>query len=122
MSKIVIAVNVMIEQRDKISNVLKGGNENEIYFNYDSKHKWSMIQSDGTYTLFYYPGSHSLSMLASIRAEDWPDEIDMAVYRSKDIGTKEAKDSFAELYSVLKEMKFGMDKILDEIIATDEPF
>jgi hypothetical protein len=42
----------------------------------------------------------------------------MVIYRVKDIGTKEAKESFADLYAVLKAKKWNMDSVLDEIIAT----
>jgi len=122
MSKIVVAVNVMIVQKDKITNVINGGTEGELFFVYDKKHKWSMMPSSDGHTLFYYPGSATLTSLASIPTEEWDDSIDMVIYRSKDIGTIEARQSFAELYAELKQKKFGMDKVLDEIISSDLPF
>lgn len=122
MSKIVVAVNVMIVQRDKITNVQNGSVDGEIFFLYDKKHKWSMMKNDDGHVLFYYPGNSKLDDLASIPEEYWSDEVDMVPYRVKDIGTKEAKQTFAELYAVLKELRFGMDKVLDDIISSDVPF
>lgn len=122
MSKIVVAVNVMIVQREKITNVQDGGMDGEIFFLYDKKHKWSMINNEDGHVLFYYPGAGKLVDLASIPPEFWSDEVEMVPYRVKDIGTKEAKQTFAELYAVLKEIKYGMDKVLDDIISSDMPF
>jgi len=122
MSKIVVAVNVMIVQKDKITNVISGGSDKELFFLYDKKHKWSMMANDDGHVLFYYPGPATLSSLASIPTEAWDDSIDMVIYRVKDIGTTEARESFAELYAELKQKKFGMDKVLDDIIASDLPF
>ncbi|MFP5497070.1 hypothetical protein BOP96_19120 [Pseudomonas sp. FSL W5-0203] len=118
MSKIVIAVNVMITEKDKISGVVDGGGDGELFFLYDGKHKWSMMNGGEGYVLFYYPGRSDINNLASIPPEEWPDDIDMVVYRVRDIGTKEAKESFADLYAVLKAKKWNMDSVLDEIIAT----
>lgn len=122
MSKIVVAINVMIVQREKITNVQDGQVDGEIFFLYDKKHKWSMMKNDEGHVLFYYPGNQSLDNLASIPEEYWSDEVDMVPYRVKDIGTKEAKQTFAELYAVLTELRFGMDKVLDDIISSDIPF
>ncbi|PFG58915.1 hypothetical protein DM05_3580 [Pseudomonas poae] len=118
MSKIVVAVNVMIMEKEKISDVVDGGGDGEMFFLYDEKHKWSMMDGLQGYVLFYYPGRSNLNTLASIPPEEWPEDIDMVTYRVKDIGTKEAKESFAELYAVLKEKKWNMDSVLDEIIAS----
>ncbi|MDB6445174.1 hypothetical protein PII47_17410 [Pseudomonas sp. 21TX0197] len=123
MSKIVVAVNVMIVQKDKISNVQAGGVDGEYFFLYDGKYKWSIFSDDEDgYVLVYYPGHYSLEWLSSIPLEAWDDSIEMVLYRVKDIGTKEAKESFAELYAVLNEKKFGMDDVLDDIINSDIPF
>lgn len=122
MSKIVVAVNVMIMNPDKITSVLHGANEDEVFFLYDKKHKWSLFKNGDNIILSYYPGKNSLEFLASIPAEEWESGIDMVMYNSKEIGTKEAKASFNELYTLLQNKKYGMDEILDEIISSDIPF
>jgi hypothetical protein len=123
MSKIVTAVNVMIMQREKISSVLAGQFDREVFFLYDAKHKWSILKNDsGDYVLSYYPKPYALESYAQISPEEWDDTIDVVMYRSKELGTKEAKQSFAELYNVAQEMKYGMDNILDDIISADIPF
>lgn len=123
MSKIVVAVNVMIVQKDKITNVQRGGVEGELFFLYDGKHKWSVFPDDEDgYVLFYYPGKVSLERLSSIPIDMWDESIEMVIYRLKEIGTKEAKESFAELYAILKEKLFGMEDVLDDIINSDTPF
>lgn len=122
MSKIVVAVNVMIMNPEKITSVIHGSYEDEVFFLYDKKHKWSLFKKDDNIILSYYPGANSLELLASISPENWGPDIDAVVYNSKEIGTKEAKASFNELYTLLQGKKYGMDEILDEIIASDIPF
>jgi len=123
MSKIVIAVNVMIENKGHISSVQRGRGaiEGEVFFLYEQKHKWSIfkVADEGEeYILCYYPGDESLKAYAQMDEDtDW-DEIDIIFYRTKDIGTREARQSFAELYSTVKELNFGMDAILDSIISS----
>jgi hypothetical protein len=123
MSKIVVAVNVMIENKGQISSVQRGRGaiEGELFFLYEQRHKWSIFkvaEDDNEFILCYYPGNKSLRTYAQMDEEtDW-DEIDVIFYRTKDIGTKEARQSFAELYSTVKELNFGMDAILDAIIAS----
>lgn len=125
MSKIVVAANVMIENKDKISPVLRGGGdiEDEVFFLYDKKHKWSIFKTDDeNYMLCFYPGTSTLSSYASMGVNtDW-DSIDVVFYRTKEIGTKESLATFAELHSVVKSLLFGMDDILDDIIRSDNPF
>lgn len=122
MTKIVVAINVMILNPDKISSVLPGAYEGEVFFVYDNRYKWSLFKNNDDAILAYYPGSTSIEDLASLDPEEWQDGPDSVRYSSKEIGTKEAKESFFELYTVLQEKKHGMDKVLDEIIASDIPF
>lgn len=120
MSKVVIAVNAMIEQRDKIKQVTPGNVDTEIFFMFDNKHKWSMIKGDDSYSLIYYPGSATISVLANLEVDEWG-EVPMISYRSKEIGTREAKESFKELYDVIKELVYGMDDVFDDIIGSHVP-
>ena len=123
MSKIVVAANVMIENRTQISSVLRGNGpvDGEVFFLYEQKHKWSIFKSSAgaeEYVLCYYPGDHSLRAYAAMDdSTDW-EEVDIIFYRTKEIGTTEARQTFANLYSVVKELKFGMEEILDEIISS----
>lgn len=124
MSKIVTAINVMISNPEMITNVIKGAGDTECFFIYDGKHPWSILkQHDGGYYLAYYPGGQDISYLSKISDEDWHQmDINCVSYLSKDLGTKEAKDSMAELYSVVNEKVHGMDDVLDDIINSDPPF
>lgn len=119
MSKIVQAVNAMISNPDKIGKVIRG--ESELFFLYKDKYKWSMDRREGDHILWFYPGDESLEQLASFEGEDWA-ETSMVTYRDSEIGTKEAKASFAELYTLLKERVYGVNKVLDDIISDAEPF
>src|SRR5678816_3706953 len=113
MSKVVQAVNAMISHPDKITNVLRGVT-GETFFRYDKKHKWSMAKREDGYHLWYYPGDERLEQLASYEGPEW-DETPLVYYKAADIGTKEATESFADLYRVIHERMFGMDGVLNDI-------
>lgn len=114
MSKIVAAANSMVANQKKINPVLTGQNGNEIFFVYDGKFKWSMNHSNDQYWLYFYPGRESIEELAG--TYDW-DQVNMVAYSAKEIGTKEAFDTFSELYTTIKEKLYGVDEALDEIIG-----
>lgn len=119
MSKIVQAVNVMIANPSLISNVLKG--DREIFFLYKNRYKWSMDRRDDGHHLWYYPGDDDLEYLVGAEIVGGPFEgISMVHYYDGEIGTKEAKASFAELYNVISEKVYGVDKVLDDIISDGE--
>ena len=120
MSKVVQAVNAMITNSKDISNVIKSGNE--LYFLYNKKYKWSMAAKDGEYHLWFYPGSNTLESLIFQLENGDIDNISMVHYIDADIGTKEARASFADLYMVLSEKIYGIDEVLDDIISGDIPF
>lgn len=116
MSKIVQAVNSMITHSNKIGNVING--DEEIFFLYKN-YKWSIAKRDDGHYLWFYPNAGNLEALAQSGPHDWS-QIDMVVYKDSDIGTKEAKASFADLYSLVKEKVYGVDIVLDDIISDDE--
>lgn len=121
MSKIIEAINVMASNKDNIDMVLQGDHQSEIFFRYGKKHKWSIIKNDaGEYYLHYYPGKHNLEEMASWQPEDWHEFNGMVSYNSKDLGTKEARESLGELYTLVKEKVYGMEEVLDDIISSDE--
>lgn len=122
MSKIIQAVNSMISNSNLLEDVVYGHN-NEVFFEYKNKYKWSIKQQDEGYSLWFYRTELSIESLAQIENEEW-EQINMIHYSTKDLASKEAYASFEELYRIVKEKVFGMDKILDEIIKDmdDLPF
>jgi hypothetical protein len=114
--KIVTAVNAMISAPHLISSVVTGP-DTELFFKYAEKHKWS-IAKFGTedIVLYYYPGSQELQHLAGWRDDDWHGFGEMVRYSAKELGGKEVKDTFFELYRIVQERLFGVDSALDDII------
>lgn len=118
MSKVVQAVNAMISNPDHITNVMRNGRE--LFFLYKGKYKWSIIKSDeDKYHLYFYPGDEDLERLAYYDGNDW-EGTPMVTYSDEDIGTKEAKASFSELYTLIKERVYGVNEVLDDIISDME--
>lgn len=119
MSKIVSALNVMILNQSKISNCIEGTTDDELYFLYDGKYKWSIMEHEGSYYLNYYPGQFPLEEIAALRTDAWND-LPRVSYHSDDVGGKEALETFKELNSIVKERLYNMDGVLDDIISSDE--
>jgi len=124
MSKIVKAINVMVSNPDRITSSIKGYHETECFFKYDEKYHWSILKSsDNEYILNYYPGQPELDSLASIPDHAWDEHAPSSVtYSTKDLATKEAIDSFRELFSIANEKLHGMNDVLDDIIGDDLMF
>jgi hypothetical protein len=122
-SRIVQAVNAMVAHPNQIEEVIR--RDTEIFFTYRGQtllSKWSIRRDDGpVHWLFMYPGKQTLPELAEMNEDEWQEFGEMVVYRDDEIGTREAKASFADLYNVLTEKLFGADKVLDDIID-DIPF
>ena len=112
MSKIVVAANAIINNPEDITNVRKSGNE--YYFLYKGKYKWSISESDGEYYVHYYPDESTIDELVS--TSDWQ-SINFVTYSTKDLKTREAYETFSELYLLIKEKLYGVDKVLDDIIG-----
>ena len=120
MSKIIKAVNAMISNQKQIGTVIRGYTGNELFFTFDKKYKWSILKNvNGIYYLHFYPGDQSLEDLAGWPDDAWNEFGEMVSYNTKDLATKEAIDSLSELYTVVQEKLYGMDKVLDEIIDKD---
>ena len=120
MSRIIQAVNAMISNADKISQVIYGYND-ELFFMYAGKYKWSIIKgSKDIFYLHYYPGKQDLEDLAAIKS--WEGFREIVSYNSQDLGTKEAHDSLSELYNLIQEKLFKIDKVIDDIIKDDFMF
>lgn len=123
MTKIVSAVNAMIRNSKKITEVLVSSN-GDIFFEYDGKHKWSIGKRDENVWLWFYPGDISVHQLANYEDYEW-DGVPMVAYDVSELNTREARESFDELYILAKEKVYGLDDVLNEIIeegADDIPF
>lgn len=119
MSKIVQAVNAMISNPGLVTDVRNINNE--VFFVYKKKYVWSMRREDNEYFLWYYPDSTVQDLVNRAEAEYW-DEVAMVVYKTSEIGTREARASFAELFTLLLESQYGMNDILNDIISDSDLF
>ena len=118
MSKIIKVINTMITNEDKIGNVIQG--EHEYFFLFNNKHKWSISYNEQENQVFLhlYPDeSLTIDKIASI--QDWESYSNFVSYRSKELKSSEALESFLELYGLVKTKLFGIDDILDEILGLE---
>lgn len=116
MSRIVKAVNKMISNAGKITGTFRS--HQTYYFEYDNKYAWCIYQTvDSDYVLDYYPGNWEIDdLLTSIKID--PESVDSVSYNTRMLKTRETIESFAELYSLVKEMHLGINSALDDIIGT----
>ncbi len=120
MSKIVSAINAMISNSDLISNIVEGWDSSELFFMYDGIHKWSVTKSyQGELSIHYYSTDEKVEYLANMPQDERAKLTKTVSYSSETLGTREARESLEELYTVLQEKLFGMDKVFDQIISTD---
>lgn len=113
--KIIQVINTMILNSSKITNVVK--NEEEFFFLYDKKYKWSIsrMKEEDKYFLHFYPTDEmTIEQLSEFHY--WEDFSNFITYKTEEIKTKEAIESFSELYKVVAEKVYGLDTIFDEII------
>ena len=114
MSKIVIAVNSMISHAEKISDVIVNKGNNEFIFKYDDKYVWGITTKNEDYTLCFYPETREVDELWNVT--DW-DNFPFVMYSANDFKTREALESFGELYLIIKEKLHNVDEVLDDIIG-----
>ncbi len=115
MSKIVIAVNSMISNADKISIIKQ--KDDEYLFLYDNKYKWSIQKKGNDYNLYFYPGNQTIDELA--KPEKFA-SVPFIEYRTEELKTREAEESFKELYLIIKEKLYDVDKALEDIIGQED--
>ncbi len=119
MSKIVRTINAMLSNAGKITETLAAGGD--YYFVYDGKHRWSIGTCDDGYALTYFATSLNLSAISRMRYDGGAlDMINPVTYLSNDIGTREARESFRELFMTVRDRASGLDRVMDEIIGDDE--
>ena len=105
----------MIANPNLVSQAFKANGA--YYFVYDSKFKWSISKSyEGDYYLVYYPGNYTIQDIATLDPTVYIDEF--VSYTTKEIKTREAVESFAELYQIIQSKLYNLDSILDQIINT----
>ncbi|MCE6990787.1 hypothetical protein [Dyadobacter sp. CY323] len=115
--KIVQVINAMISNGSKITNVRKSGNE--YFFLYDNNYKWSITKDEtDEYYLHFYP-LDDMSVDELSRNTDWVGYSDFVTYRTEELKTKEATESFSELYQLVASKIYGLDDIFDKIINAD---
>jgi hypothetical protein len=112
----------MISNSNKISNVISKESENEYFFLYDKKHKWSVrLIEDSGYFIYYYRGERALNEIADFSGDDWKNFAENYItYSSKELKTTESLESMQELYRIVKEKSLGMDDVLSDIIDSDD--
>lgn len=123
MTKIVQAVNAMISNPDKIKSVIPNGQE--FFFIYKDKYKWSILKNEqDDYILFYYAETMDLEEIVNLNNNNWQ-QLNFVKYALSEIRTREAAESFSELYIVVSEKAYGIDEMFKDIIADmdeDLPF
>lgn len=115
----------MVSNPDKITNVLKNGDE--FFFLYKEKYKWSISIYVDRYYLHYYPEKtlpRSIEELARLDSQDFEYlQGSYITYSTDEYKSQEAKESFRELYTIVKEKVLDIDKTLQDIIDDDNvPF
>lgn len=113
MTKIVRAVNSMVSHAEKISDV--SIISDEYIFKFDDKYIWGILEKEGNYILFYYPNTKEINELD----DSWQD-VPMVAYKTKELKTQESLESFMELYLIVKEKLYDVDRVLDNIIDISE--
>ena len=119
MNKIITAINTMISNENSINSVIQGYSDNEIFFIYNEKYKWSISSNDHNIIyLHYYPGSQNIEELSRMSDVEWSEFKQLVSYNSNELGTNEALASLNELRTIVQGKLFGMDDVLNEIIQT----
>jgi len=119
MSKIVEAINSMIEHEYLIEDVAV---IDHIYFFKYRSYIWSICErttgygSDG-YDLIYYPGYTKVSDVLDQGQVNWMNEEKYVKYSNEYIKTREATESFNELFQIVKEKLHDVANVLDDIIG-----
>lgn len=113
--KVLQVIRNMITNADKISNIEK--QLNIFYFLYKG-YVWSIWEwssSDDTdnegYSLAYYPGAKNVSDIITPKIHR-----DFMVYSSGDFNTVDTLNLYAQLYNIIKEKFYGVDKVFNDIL------
>lgn len=125
MSKIVQAINAMISNSEKLSNICASPYDyasDEYFFEYNRKYVWSISRNDaGAHTIYFYPKARSAQEMSQVHYEELSN-YPMIAYGNEELNSKEARESIRELYIIIKEKLYNVDAVLDDIIGDDIPF
>ena len=113
-SKIIQAVNSMIGNSDKITDVISMGDE---YFFKFKGYIWSIYIDGEEFYLNYYPKVDIIDEL--IKSENPRNYYSYVEYNTLDMKTREAVETFSNLHLIIKEKIYDVDKVLDDIIGSD---
>ncbi len=114
MNKIILAINSMIQNSDKISDVSVFNNE--YFFEYKG-YIWEIFKSKEDYILVYYPDISTV--MDAMNLTKYSDDVASINYNSDAFKNQEDIESFRDLYLIIKEKVYGLDKVLDDIIEND---
>ena len=122
MTNIIEAVKSIISKNEKITCVKRINDE--IFFLFNEKYKLSMMSyhenSDRfEYLLNCYPGTEKLEELYTLVEANEINKVSSITYRTDELKSREAYESFQQLFKIIEEKSLGIDKILDEIISIE---
>lgn len=115
-------MNAMLINANKIDPVFE--QQEEFFFQYDKKHKWSICEVNSDVVLSLYAKNDG-SLEDVMRSRLFGSVPNTVSYSANDQATKEAWESFQELLNFVKEKALGVTEVLDDIIADlddDIPF
>ncbi|WP_194975128.1 hypothetical protein [Aquiflexum lacus] len=112
--KIIQVLNSIIEKKEKISNVKPNGNA--YFFLFDGEFKWAIERDNsGVYAVYFFP-SNELLIDQFSNPLVWMEE-DYVKYSTEELKSKEAFETFKDLYQVVIDKVFDIDKMFDKIIS-----
>ena len=124
MDKLISALNTIVENFDKITEIRKTGS---VYaFRYLGKQTWAVqpesgiqvfAEPRGGYRVFYFPGDVTPDQAAEALELGYS-EPERLSFSTSEIKTTEAYETFSDLYRQLGMKYFKIDNVLDEIIQT----
>lgn len=117
--KIVQAINAMISKKENIRNVVRL-NSDEFFFFYGS-HRWSIASDEDGFRLRFYPGEVTAEDIIG-SANPFKTPVPSVSYTTAELRTREALQSFSDLYRIVQEKLYDVDTVLDDIISQDFPF
>ncbi|WP_373493188.1 hypothetical protein [Aquiflexum sp.] len=113
--KIIQVLNSIIEKKDKITNVKPLGSL--YFFLFDGEFKWAIERdnSGDSYSVYFFPSKEALIDYLSSTLT-WMEE-DYVKYSTEELKSKEAFETFKDLYQIVVDKVFDIDKMFDKIIS-----
>ena len=88
------------------------------FFLFDGEFKWAIERenNEGIYSVYFFP-SDSKSIEELSNHQDLMYHIEYVKYSTEELKSKEAIETFKELYQIVVEKVFDIDKMFDKIIS-----